>query len=88
MKKAVLFLLLLVLVAAFCLVEVSFAKASYNEQTLNAGSESLPSPLIIGALIVASVALFGAILSLYLKWRDNKKIKEIKKTSRLFSALP
>jgi hypothetical protein len=38
--------------------------------------KSLPSPLIIAALIIALVALFGAILSLYLRWRDNKKLKK------------
>jgi multisubunit Na+/H+ antiporter MnhC subunit len=34
--------------------------------------QPLPSPLIIAALIIALVALFGAILSLYLRWRDKK----------------
>jgi disulfide bond formation protein DsbB len=48
------------------------------------GQQSLPSPLIIIALIVALVALFGTILSLYLRWRDKKT----KKKKRLFLALP
>ena len=34
--------------------------------------QPLPSPLVIAALIIALVALFGAILSLYLRWRDRK----------------
>ena len=33
---------------------------------------TLPSPLIIATLIIALVALFGAIFSLYLRWRDRK----------------
>jgi len=39
------------------------------------GQQSLPSPLIIVALIIALVALFGTILSLYLRWRDKKSKK-------------
>ena len=34
--------------------------------------KTLPSPLIIAALIIALVALFGTILSMYLRWRDRK----------------
>ena len=33
---------------------------------------ALPSPLIILALIIASVALAGTAVSLYLRWRDKK----------------
>ena len=41
--------------------------------------KSLPSPLVIAALIIALVALFGAILSLYLRWRDKKLNRKFKK---------
>ena len=46
--------------------------------TIPVRSLPLPSPLIIAPLIIVLVALFGAILSLYLRWRD-RKLKKIKK---------
>ena len=42
------------------------------ELVQNQNSQLLPSPLIILTLIVALVALFGSILSLFLNWRDKK----------------
>jgi len=92
MKKAVLILLMLALVASFCLVLVSPVKGNFktivapdNYSTISVAFENatkgdtilvrvgtLSSPLIIATLIIALVALFGAILSLYLRWRDRK----------------
>ncbi len=46
-----------------------------SKQTQPTQTENLQpflSPLIIAALIIALVALFGTILSLYLRWRDRK----------------
>lgn len=43
-----------------------------SQQNQTDKPQPLPSPLIILALIVASVALTGIIVSLYLRWRDKK----------------
>lgn len=92
MKKALLILLMLGLVATPFLVLVSPVKGNFktivapdNYSTISVASYNatkgdpilvrigtLPSPLIIATLIIALVALFGAILSLYLRWRDRK----------------
>jgi uncharacterized BrkB/YihY/UPF0761 family membrane protein len=80
MKKTVSLILIAALVAASCLVLVVQVKASTATQDSQYSQisevKSLPSPLIVAALIVALVALFGAILSLYLRWRDNKKVRK------------
>jgi hypothetical protein len=52
-------------------ISVAFGNAT-NGETILVRIGNLPSPLIIATLIIALVALFGAILSLYLRWRDRK----------------
>jgi hypothetical protein len=54
------------------------------ELVQNQNPQLLPSPLIILTIIIALVALFGSILSIFLNWR----YKKIKKKKALFLALP
>jgi len=55
-------------------ISVAINKAT-NGETILVRSGALPSPLISATLIIALVALFGVILSLYLRWRDRKSKK-------------
>ncbi len=66
MKKTIIILILLVLLATALLLVISSALST----------TIVPFPFIIAATIVSSVALFGALFSLYAERRAKTRIHE------------
>ncbi len=66
MKKTIPILLLLILLASALLLIITSAISA----------SSLPSPFLIAAAIVSTVALFGAVFSLYAERRSRNRVRD------------
>jgi hypothetical protein len=67
-NKAVPLLILLVLLATALLLIIAFVSSM--------ATASIPSPFLIAATIVSTVALFGAVFSLYIEKRTKSRIQQ------------